>query len=436
MKWLIDVKYIIPLILFAGVAQYALVAVNMILFGEVSLWTLESDVLEGSGPLRYIKDIIVVLVAIAWVIFLPTLKLSSELVSLVKTYFFWLTSILIIGTIAFLLDYSPITFFPAGFRWLLLLHAAFGVFLISSALAVNKKAHVIIFRFICLLLALDTYAVFLQFVSASSLYDLAFGAARLPGLFSNAGVAAFFVIAITLICGQLEGISLNKRMAVTALCVLLALSSGTRFATMALFIFLLLQVLEKTHGSNLRVGGLIKILLVPTFVILIVFGYGALIDQVDRGNAISDQFGSGGRVANFIESIELLSDGDIGELLIGRGLGIGTNTAYSSIMSEGINPEIYRFNLLVDNAFLTCFFQIGLVGSLIFWYGLGKFIFLVRPKKSKIAKIRFAGIALVFFLTVVLGNPFEHFFLMMSYAIALSGIYWTDRLSTSTVSNI
>ena len=436
MKWLVNVKYIIPLLLFAGVAQYALVAVNMIIFGEISLWTLESDVLEASGPLRYIKDLVVVLVAVAWVIFIPTFNLSSELVSLLRTYFFWLTFILIIGLIAFLLDYSPITFFPAGFRWLLLLHSAFGIFLISSALAVSTKSHVIIFRFILVLLALDTYAVLLQFASASSLYDLAFGAARLPGLFSNAGIAAFFVIAITLISGQLDGISLNARMAVTALCVFLALSSGTRFATMAIFIFLLLQLLEKTHYSNPRLGGLIKIMLVPIFILLISFGYEALLNQVDRGNAISDQFGSGGRVANFIESIDMLSDGDIGELLIGRGLGIGTNTAYSSILSAGINPETYRFNILVDNSFLTCFFQIGLVGSLIFWYGLGKFIFLVRPRKSKIAKIRFAGTILVIFLTVVLGNPFEHFFLMMSYAIALSCIYWTDRLSNNKVRNL
>lgn len=410
-------------------AQYVMVAIGVIASGEASLWQLEFDALTSAGLLRYVKDMFVVYLSFAWLLVLPKLPLSSALLGRVRVYFLWLAGVLAIGSLGYLFGYSPLFFLPAGLRWLLLLHAALGVFLLSSSLVTGQHRHRFIFRFLWALLLVDTYAVLLQFNAASSLFGIAFGAARLTGLFSNAGVAAFFAIAVALISFQLNGVALKKRMGTTMLCMFLALSSGTRFATMAVFLILLIQMWEMAEAGGGKLKGRIKLILVPLFVVALFLGYQALNQQVDRGDAISQQFEKGGRVGNLLESIDMLYSADLVEVLVGRGLGVGTNTAIAANLVEGIDPGMYRFNQLADNAFVTCIFQFGIVGSLLFWVGIFKFILFIKPKYSKPAKSRYFGIVAVIMLTLIAGSPFEHYFLMMSYAVSLGAVYWTDRLA-------
>ncbi len=429
MKWILRADHLLPLILLAGVSQYAMIAIDVMKSGGTSLWQLTNDDLDSAGILRYVKDCFVVFISCAWLIVLPKLKLPTALIVRIRIYFIWIVGIIFLGTLGFLFGYSPFTFLPAGLRWILLLHASFGVFILSSSLVTGLQHHKFIFRCLWLFLLIDTYAVILQFITASNLLDLAFGNSRLTGLFSNAGVAAFFSIAIALISFQLDGVSLKKRMIITLLSIFLALSSGTRFASTAVFIILLTQMWELTETINIKRRFQIKIMFVPMVLLAIFFGYQALVKQVDRGDAITQQLEKGGRVANFFEFVELLSTADLGELLVGRGLGIGTNTAIAKNIAEGIDPNLYRFNRLTDNALITSIFQFGLIGATLFWTGIYKFIIFVKPKYSKTAKNRYNCIIIIILLTLMAGSPLEHYFLMMSYATSLGAVYWKDQFA-------
>lgn len=426
----------LPLIFLVGMAQYAMVAIEVIISGDASLWQLESDALNTAGPIRYVKDFFVACLSLAWIIALPKLGLPSAIRARVRIFFFWITGVVIVGSMGFIFGLSPLFFLPAGLRWLLLLNAAFGVFLLSSTLVSAQNRHRFIFRFLWCIVFVDLCAVILQYTVASSLFGIAFGAARLTGLFSNAGVAAFFAIAVALISFQLDGVSLKTRMVMSIVCVFLALSTGTRFATIAIFMILLIQLWEMVEVSGGKLKSSIKLLLVPLFVLALFVGYQALNQQVDRGDAISQQLEKGGRIGNLLESVEMLYLADAGELMIGRGLGIGTNTAIGASLAEGKDPDAYRFNMLTDNAFITCIFQFGILGSLLFWSGIFKFIIFVRPKYSTRAKYRYFGIVVVILLTLISGSPFEHYFLMMSYAASLGAVYWSDRFAYQEIKSV
>ncbi len=420
---MLRVEYLLPMLLLAGMAQYGFVAYSAVLSGNVALWTIDSTELASAGLLRYVKDAFVAGVSVAWLLILPRLRLPRELIQLVHVYFLWLGSVVAVGLVGFLLGYSPLFFLPAGLRWMLLLHAAFGVFVLSSGLVIGSANHKSIYRFFGAMLLLHGIVVVLQGWSVGVL-NLAVGASRLTGVFSNAGVAANFVLAVALIVSHLDGVRLKKKILVIFVCLFLALSSGTRYATGAIFLIVLSQLWELMDESRLRAY---KKIFFPLAGLAIFIGYQALIAQVDRGDAISQQFGTGGRVANFLLALNLLSSADIIELLFGRGLGIGTNTAIGALLGDGLDPSLYRFNLLADNALVTGFYQFGLIGSLVFWLGLIKFILFAKPKYLRSAKPRFFVTVAIILMTVILGSPFEQYFLMIAFASALGAVYWSDQ---------
>lgn len=429
MRRLLRFDVLLPLMLLIGVAQYASLAIDAITANEMVLFETDAFLLTSSGPLRYAKDVFVVCFSFAWLLLVPTRSLPNALRKLLNAYFLWIFALVTIGSIGFLLDYSPLFFFPAGMRWLLLLHAGVGIFIFSYTLVDDRHRHRFIFRFLVAVAAVDAYAVFIQFLNVSSLFDVGFGAARLPGLFSHAGVAAFFAIAVALISLHLDGVALKKRIILSAVSMFLALSSGTRFATAAIFLILLSQIFEIAETGDAKLKGKIKFALIPMFLLALFFGYGALIQQVDRGDAFVEQLGKGGRIGNFIDNVEMLYTADLGEILVGRGLGVGTNTAIAANIADGIEPGTYRFNMLADNALTTCFFQFGLLGSLLFWVGLYKFVAFVRPKYSPLAMQRYLTTVIIILVTLFAGSPFEHYFLIIAYAASLGACYWADRLS-------
>lgn len=426
---LLKFDYFLSLVFLAGAAQYSLVAYSAIVSGSVTLWTIDGSELNSVGIFRYVKDALIVGVSIAWLFVLPKLHLPRELIRLIKIYFGWLVCVIGIGLVGFFLEYSPLFFLPAGLRWILLMHAAFGVFILSSTLVIDGFRHKFIFRVLLVIVLIDVYATLLQFKYASSAYNLALGVARLTGVFSNAAVAGYFSLAIVLIVSHLDSISLKKRVVVTLICLILALSSGTRLATAAVFFIMLGQFLEVMESGGKEFRRYKKIIFIPIAIAAIFIGYQSLISQVGRGDAISQQFDKGGRAANFLIVVNSLSSAGIGELFFGRGLGIGTNTAIGTLLANGVDPMRYRFNLLIDNSLVTGMFQFGIFGSLVFWYGIWNFISFAKPRYLSVAKSRYLITITIIMMVVVFGNPFEQYFLMMAFSSALGAIYWADQMA-------
>ena len=418
-------KFLLVLIFIISIAQYGSVAFVSALKGNVVLWQMDNHAAEGAGLFRYIKDAFLLCFSFLWPIYALKIKLPKVILNIISIYFVWFGFVLGFGSIGMFFGYSSMLFMMAGLRWLMLLHASFGVFILMHGSLSGLNYHKNIIYCLIGFGAIDLLLISWQLSSGQAAYGLALGQSRLTGLFSNAGVAGFFGLALALTGMQLDGASFKLRLMLSCGALIIGLSSGTRSMIMAVFFITSLQVIEYVEGgAGKKFRIFLKITSPPILLIIMWIGYQWMIGAVDRGGILDAQLAGGGRISNFVNMLDILSLSDTGEFLFGRGLGVGTNTAYGMLEADGIEPSKFRFNWLIDNAFLTQFFQFGLIGSLIFWIGIFCFCVAVKPLAIKKYRRRYWLTVLIFFVILWVGNPFEHYLLMMPYAISFGCVYW------------
>lgn len=418
---------LISVIFIVGAMQYANVIFDMLSTGQVPLWVLATEELESAGFNRYIKDGFVLLISAMWLIQLSKLSAQPWIAHIVAGYILWVPVVVVIGCISFLFDRSPLFFLPAGLRWVLLLHASFGIFIVISGSYLDSRAQRNILYSLVLLSIINTWAILEQLAISTSVVGLAFGNARLTGVFGNAGVASFFALGVCLISVQLKAVPLRYRFALTLVAAFMSLSSGTRLVTMSIMVMFAYQIWSSLSILGEASRRVLKLFILPTLALLLVFAYNAIISVVDRGSAVSQQFESGGRVSNFINAMDVIISAEPLDILFGRGLGVGTNTAVGSLINMGDDPSDYVFNILVDNGILTCFFQFGLIGSIVFWFGIFGALKILKSRLTGMARTEFGIMKTIFILILFAGNPFEHYFLMMSFAAAVGILVSTER---------
>lgn len=405
----------VTLFLIAGLLQYALSAWNILKTGELALGVLHADAKADAGPLRYAKDLLIVLWGLLW----PIVVIRGEVVrrwgGFIRMYFLWLLTVLTLGILPFLLEMSPLFFLPSGIRWVALLHACVGLLVLAASSPLDLRQQ----RYLQFVLA-GTVAINALFVmrqlSVASLQSLTLGAARLTGIFSHAGVSANFAIGVALIASQLDGIRQRSRIAIILSCGFIALAAGSRGGI--LIIALLLLWTAYAGGRGNATVPMRRLGIAAVAVYLLVYGYPWMIEKIGRGEMFSQQFEKGGRAANTADAIDMLLQAQPLEFLFGRGLGIGTNTAIGQLISSGADPTSYRFNLLVDNSTITVFYQLGLIGSAVFWLGLLTGIGRIGSRYS----VRRAGYritSLIFVANALVTNIFESYFFMIGVSIAL-----------------
>ena len=424
LRWL-NVQYLLPLIFIIGLAQYGVTAIQNVLSGNVVMWTMDSETMESAGPLRYVKDAFLLILAFIWPIYVAKLRSPVGIRKLYGYYFVWLPCIALFGVLGIAIGYSPPFFLAPGFRWLMLLHSAVGVFFLMRGISSLRRQQSHILWLFIAMAVLDALVILMQIRAGASIGDVRLAGSRLTGMFNNAGIAAFFGFSIAL-CGMcLTRTSIRQRATLTALSLFIAFASGTRSMMILIFVIFIIQINAVMISYNLKKYS--TIILFGTTIFFSVVGwlsYQSMIDSVGRGGILETQLGEGGRISNFFGMLKTLYAADYGELLIGRGIGIGTNTAYGMLKAVDIYPEMYRFNWLIDNSFLTQFFQFGAIGSLLFWAGIFAFLYETGRKLSSTHKLhhRLASSFLVFILFA--GNPFEHYFLIMGFSIAIGLSFW------------
>jgi len=227
---------------------------------------------------------------------------------------------------------------------------------------------------------------------------------------------------------QLDGVRLRTRYLLSGLGLFIALSSGSRSTMMAVFAVVALQLWESfDEPRGRRFRPLRNVFFLPALVVSSVLLYPVMIETVGRGGILEYQLAGGGRIDTLARMIEVFRTAGVTESLFGRGLGIGTNTAYTLLLSHGIQPDSIRFNWLVDNALVTIFLQVGLVGSVVFWTGLILMILVGKPVGALKFKLRYWLAVLVFVFFLFVGNPFEHYLIMFPLGVALGCPYWSAK---------
>jgi len=419
----------VPLVFIIGVAQYGSAAIVAALHGNVVLWQMDNLAMESAGPLRYIKDAFLLIISVVWPIYAARRTWPKGTSKIIVLYLVWLLLILCIGLVGILVGYSPPIFLVAGIRWLMILHVSFGVFLLMWVCPIWSRPNRRVIYCLLGLAALDLMLITVQFGVGGATGN-AFGHSRLTGFFSNAGVGGFFGLALVLVGLQMDDTSTKLRFLLSGGAMVIALSSGTRSMVISVFILTALQALEWVESRrDRRLTGPLKLAFGPAILVIAWLGYRWLIDAVDRGGMVETQLAHGGRISNFIDMMGVIYSADFGELLFGRGLGVGTNTAYTMLVAAGLDPGGFRFNWLIDNSFLTQFFQFGILGSLVFWSGVFGFLVLMRPRGLRKYVRRYWVTTALFFIILWAGNPFEQYFLMIPFSIAIGAAHWSARFN-------
>lgn len=429
MKFIARFDLLIAICFSVAVLQYAQTAVETALHpSSAILWQLSGAAQESAGPLRYIKDLWLMVVSFLWpvVIVRQVVTPSSKLIF--SSYFLWLVVFVFIGSMGYLIWYTSLLFAQAGLRWLMLFHVTVGIFLLMRTLPGDSRRQQWLANVLLVIAVLDIMLVLRQLAAAGSAYGIGLGAARLTGFFNNAGVAGFLGLALALVSLQLDAVKYRVRYLLSGLGLFIALSSGSRSTMMAVFVVTALQVWEFGDQPGVRrFRSLRNAFFVPIFVTCSAMLYPLMIDAVDRGGILEQQLAGGGRIDTINRMIEVFRTAGFVESLFGRGLGIGTNTAYTLLLAHGIQPDSIRFNWLVDNAVITMFLQVGLVGSFVFWGGLALMIVVGKPVGAIKFKLRYWLAVLIFVFFLFVGNPFEHYLIMFPLGIAFGAPFWSAR---------
>ncbi|SHG88185.1 hypothetical protein SAMN02745157_4983 [Kaistia soli DSM 19436] len=403
--------YWLAILIAAAAFQYFVPAFQSTRAGNVNYWAIDSADLGLAGPFRYLKDITVVLFGIAWVVTI------GKGVHGLGLYFLWILSIVAIGFVGYVTGAGYSGFFSAGLRWILLVHAGFGIYQFLQLRPWTARDEQLLFRMIaavCIVdAALTAYQVLLLARSLGAL-----GALRLPGMFSLAATSGYFAAGIALIFSALKRVPASRRLFMMGLCFFIALLSGTRFAlflTLALLAPLSLQVMRTMKFPEVFIS-FYKFFFMPFVMVAAVI---AVTSFVARGD-MTEQFGSNGRFSNFTDYWSDIADSDISELLFGYGLGTGTNTAVTIAYSNNVS---YAMNVTTDNSLLTTFSQVGAIGSLIFWLGI---LLAIYPGMRRAP----LSVAAMFLLCLFVQNIAEQNFLIFGF-----GFVWGNAMREATAAS-
>ncbi len=403
--------YWLAILIAAAAFQYFMPALQATVAGRVNYWSIGSADLESAGPFRFLKDVTVLLFGITWVLLL------GRRIPGLGFYIVWLLSIIAIGLIGYATGAGYSGFFMAGLRWILLIHAGFGIFQFLQLRPWTTRDEALLFRLIAIVCIVDAALTAYQLLLlARSLSQL--GIMRLPGMFSLAATSAYFAAGAALVISALKSVSATRRIVVIGLCFFIALLSGTRFAlflTLALLAPLTLQVMRAAKLPDILIGSY-KYFLMPFVLIAAVVWVTAFVARGD----MSEQLGSGGRLSNFAEYWTDMAGANPTEMLFGYGLGTGTNTAVTIAYSNNVT---YAMNATTDNSFLTTFSQIGAVGSLIFWGG----IFIVAYPAARLTPIL---VTVMFAMCLFVQNLAEQNFLIFGFSFL-----WGNAMREATAAS-
>ena len=336
---------------------------------------------------------------------------------LVEWYALWLLGIMAIGLAGFFASGYPGFFLAAGFRWLAILHASVGLFVFAGKLLAKSEWHGRIFWLLTGMLALH---FLVQVLELMILGWNVLGKARLTGLFQHAAIGANFALACVLVVSVLQGVSSRRKGMLFMLAFFSSLATGTRSASFAILLLVLIRALFSIRRPETRAAFALVAVVVG------IAGISAVSAIVDRGNPFLKQFGEGGRIGVFLRTLDRIQEtAGVSDILIGKGFGVGTNTGFILAGMRAGDPTVFDWNWLTDNLALPIFFQMGLLGVVVFFGGAIEFFAYIWPRTHQ-GRRDMIGLIAVIGLMGLAGAPWEHYYLMASYALVLGWITWKE----------
>ena len=394
--------------------QYIFVQFDLLVSGKISLWALKGEALEGTGIMRYVKDLYLLAFAIFWPgLILVYRKRSNGL--LFKALYIEAV-ILFLGLIGHVID-PNINLIFAGIRWMVLLHAGIGVFMLIKSFGIlTSKESILFHRFMfAFLIVICGWGIIQSLVLGPSTITVI----RLSSIFANSGVYAFAAVGAGLLFVVLPDVGRNVRLTAISLALISTVLSGTRSAMLLAALFLLLAFIAPKRGVVIKQGKSVVIAALAIVFLALVFVALPLIESsAGRGGIIETQINGPGRITNLVNLSEKISNSPGVNIFFGKGLGYGTNNAFN-LFPELIGSDPWF--TLIDNTYATWFLQFGLLGLVVLLILMGQVLLSLwkAAGKDTASQYGFFAIAISLFVVTVAGNFFESYhFLLFTFISA------------------
>lgn len=390
-------------LLFTASVPYLAYGVSAIRNGYEVVGSLNGSGIKVSGRIGmlfgYLKDIIAIFL-------LGTILLFKKKVN--KNVFAAIVAFATYGFVGLMCSgHSDLKFLIAGFRTFLYFGVMNLIFMTYKKLIYDYKW---INRFFCLtqgVIILQTISVILQVTMSNSWERFGRGAYRFSGLFPGSGNLGCYSIAALLflsILNQKYRILSNSLYLLDGILLLfLSIASGTRTCMILVGVCFAYNIYT-LYGKRFHLDK--KVILFLLTITLIVSGP-SVMSQIVFWTGRGELMASGGGRIDFF--INMLSTATPLELIIGRGIGVGTNASISMGL-QGTQVSDSTINLI--------FTQFGIVGLLIGLWQFGKIC-----KKLYKADFNHLDISTCIIVTLcvmlIVGNLFEHIamclYLVLSY---------------------
>lgn len=373
--------------------------------GTLVLWGYKEDITLNNGAfpriINYAKDIYVVLLA-AYLFFK-----ENKYYTMQKDWFYLFFAILL-GTALAFISGNGLLCIVGGIRAYLFSFVVY-CYCWKNELAENFWTRFL--RAVEMMILLQVAGVIIQAGLAGGRIQLGSGAYRMMGLFTNAGTLGFFSLgAVIYLCYAFLN---NKATKIelwlfSLISIFLALASGSRGCVIYAAGVVVITLIEKSRLD--RVSKVFALPLIVMVVLAVVISN--LTVYVGRGNLMVS---GAGRFRAWSDLLELKP----WQILIGTGLGAGTNSARSLGASS----------ITMDSSFTVFIVQYGIWGFALFIIQMIKvFSTVYRNSTYKWYALVLIGIS---FLILFSGSLFEQYTLIIPLIIVYCSLYKGEDIGNS-----
>ncbi|MBT1160448.1 hypothetical protein [Bifidobacterium sp. SO1] len=362
--------------------------------GNIVLWSYNRDLTALGGVLpkviNYVKDVFLL------VLLLSCFIAQNSFHQFKKAWFIAFAFIGIGMLLCVFSGHTPLNV-VAGIR---AYGYAFVVYVYCHSALLNEEFYYKLYRVSFLILILQSLSVVVQFIRSGGGFSLGSGGYRMMGLFTNAGTLGFYAVGVSVIFScifiKYDLIKIRYYLIGAILMTFLAIASGGRGSIFYTVMFILTGVLSKL---NIRKRD--KNILIPLLISVIgFFVIKASVDYIGRGVLMKS---GQGRFKAWSDLFAM----DLRTVLVGDGLGVGTNTGRS----------MGTTSVAMDSTFTVIIVQYGLWGFSLFMFCLFKFCLKVLQLKN--IEVWYRYWYLVCILAVLFsGSLFEQYAMIIPLIIA------------------
>lgn len=366
------------------------------------LWGYGDEILLNSGMLpriiNYAKDIYIILLAI-WLFYSKNKRYRIQ-----KDWYYFFLAIFFGGILAFL-NGNGLLCVIGGIRAYIF---AFVVYCYCWKNELDKNFWKQFLRVVGILILFQLAGVVIQASFAGGKIQLGAGGYRMMGLFTNAGTLGFFALgAIIYICYAFLYRKVSKTVFwfFTLISIFLALASGSRGCVIYAVIIVVVTEVETIRLDRASKTFLIPLIVAGVLVVII----SNLTAYVGRGNLMVS---GAGRFKAWSDLLKLHP----WQILIGTGLGAGTNSARSLNASS----------IMMDSSFTVIVVQYGIWGLTLFLIQMVK-VFRIVYKNSRYKWYSLALIGITF-LILFSGSLFEQYTFVIPLIIVYCSLYKGENI--------